>query len=130
MIGDLWRTMAVPALDVPAAPPGEAHSAPLPSELASVLLAMASGVVPIPLVSGLSRDLSSALAGRTLGDSELVRLSALLSRATGAWVPSRARFRQLRRQLETLLADAGCGSSSIAAVLDDLDAAFRMRTCA
>jgi len=115
--------MAVPALDV-------SHAAPLPTELASVVLAMASGAVPIPLVTGLSRHLSSALAGRTLGDSELVRLSAVLSRATGAWVPSRGRFRRLRRQLETLLTDAGCGSSSIDAVLVHLDAAFRVRTCA
>lgn len=123
--------MPVPALDghASAGPLDDARSAPLPSELASVFLAMANEDVPIPLVSGLWRELSSALDGRTLGDSEVVRLSAMLSRVTGPWLPSRARFRQLRRQLETLLADVGCGSPSIAVVLGHLDATFRVRTC-
>jgi hypothetical protein len=101
----------------PSVPPG---GQPLPNELASVLLTMAAGAVPVSLVSRLSRNLSAALGGLCLPAGELVRLAAMLSRATGPWIPSRRRFVRLQRELEALLVVAGCAPDRVRAVVADV----------
>jgi hypothetical protein len=99
----------------------------LPAELGSALLTLATSAVPIRLVSRLAEDLTHALAGRPLADSDVVVLAALLSRAAGPWLPTRTRFAALVRQLEAVLARVGCEPVDVEAVLGDLDEAFLAR---
>ena len=113
--------LVAPSVSAPAGsavPAG--HEEPLPTELASVMLSMAAGTVPVSLVSRLSRNLSAALGGLQLPAGELVRLTAMLSRATGLWVPSQPRFIRLQRELEGLLVVAGCAPDRVHAVIADL----------
>lgn len=100
---------------------------PLPVELGTALLTLATSAVPISLVSRLARHLAAALSGRRLADAEVVVLAAMLARAAGPWLPTRHRFASLMRQLEGLLSSAGCGCADVQAVLADLEEAFRLR---
>jgi hypothetical protein len=84
------------------------------------MLTMAGGAVPVSVVSRLSRNLSVALGELCLPASELVRLAAMLSRATGPWIPSPRRFVRLQRELEALLVMAGCAPDRVRAVVADL----------
>jgi hypothetical protein len=100
----------------------------LPDEVGNALLGMADAAVPIRVVSQLARDLSAALQGRVLGDADVVVLAWMLTRASGPWLPSPHRFRQLKRQVDALLTSAGCARAAIVAVVDDLEQAFVSRT--
>ena len=100
---------------------------PLPHELGTVLLSMATCAVPISLVSRMSRHLSEALDGRPLADSELVVLAGALARASGPWLPSRHRFDHLCGQVTAVLDRAGCSPRDVQAVVTDLHDAFVAR---
>ena len=119
--------MSAPSLQHPAdAPLG--RPAALPDEIGNALLGMADASVPINVVSRLARDLSAALQGRHLGDADVVVLAWTLTRASGRWLPSPHRFRQLERQVDALLTRAGCARAAIGAVVADLEQAFLSRT--
>jgi len=89
---------------------------------------LAAAAVPINVVSRLARDLSAALQGRDLGDADVVVLAWTLTRASGPWLPSPNRFRQLKRQVDALLTRAGCAHAAIGAVVTDLEHAFLSRS--
>jgi hypothetical protein len=105
----------------------EASRAPLPAEIASSLLTLATSGVPIRLVSRLAEDLDLALGGRPLADVDVVRIVAMLSRAAGPWLPTPRRFAAIVEQLDGLLAGAGCDRGDVLAVAGDLEEAFRAR---